>query len=62
MSPRIWTLTALIALISPLAHAELALPLQIAENSNQQRYATSEGNACLILDAGRALGDRDADG
>jgi hypothetical protein len=65
MSPRIWTLIALLTLISPIAHAasgELSLPLQVAAKSSLQRYTTPGTNACLILNAGRELGEQDIAG
>ncbi len=64
MSPRIWTLTALF-FAAPLAQAApppLALPLLVSENTSIQRYATIQGNACLVLETGRMLGEQDTQG
>jgi hypothetical protein len=63
MSPRNLILITLLTLTASKAHAAiapLALPLNVAQNSNTQRYADYKGAACLILDAGRAMGERDA--
>lgn len=65
MSPRICLLLATLLFASPLAQASvgpLSLSLDVAQRTSLQRYATTGGNACLVLDAGRALGDQDTAG
>jgi hypothetical protein len=45
------------------AHAAVApLDLSVPKESVYERYATSQGNSCLVLDAGRPLGEQDTVG
>lgn len=56
------TLAALmVTFCAPLTTlANPSVPLNLAENSTLQTYSTAKTNACLVLDAGRPLGERDA--
>jgi hypothetical protein len=59
-----WILAALLASPS-LAQAALdplSVALHVPESAARQRYADLTGNGCLVLDAGRPLGDQDAAG
>jgi hypothetical protein len=64
---RTWIVAALtlLASVGPFANASvgpLAMPLNVPQGAVLQRYTSSQTGACLVLDAGRTLGDQDAAG
>jgi hypothetical protein len=69
-SPKIWIFTTLLTFATPMAaeasipalNGPLNIPLNVQQESTQQRYSDHSGGACLVLDAGRPLGDQDAAG